>query len=63
MRTYRWSGVSRDGLEHLDRWLGVMKTRPGLQRGIEVPQKSESLVKNEEKAKDFVKGAQSMLQT
>jgi glutathione S-transferase len=28
VRTYRWSGVSRDGLPNLDRWLGQMKERP-----------------------------------
>ena len=28
VRTYKWSGVSRDGLEHLDRWMGVMKEKP-----------------------------------
>ena len=24
VRTYKWSGISRDGLENLDRWLNVM---------------------------------------
>ncbi len=34
VRTYKWSGVSRDGLDNLDRWLGAMKVKPGLQKGI-----------------------------
>ena len=37
VRTYKWSGVSIDGLEHLRRWLDAMKARPACQRGIEVP--------------------------
>ena len=28
VRTYRWSGVSRDGLENLGRWLNQMKELP-----------------------------------
>ncbi len=64
VRTYRWSGVSRDGLPNLDRWLNQMKSRPACQRGVEVPeprpQDGELRGKDEEK---FVKNAQSMLQT
>ena len=37
VRTYRWSGVSRDGLENLDRWLNQMKDRPAGRRGVDVP--------------------------
>ena len=38
VRTYRWSGVSRDGLDNLDRWLDAMKEKPGLLRGVQVPE-------------------------
>ena len=64
VRTYRWSGVSRDGLPHLDRWLGQMKERPACQRGVDVPEPRP--VEGELKGKDadkFVKNAQSILQT
>ena len=37
VRTHKWSGVSVDGLEHLQRWMGQMAARPACQRGIEVP--------------------------
>lgn len=37
VRTYKWSGVSREGLDNLDRWLGVLKERPALQKGVTVP--------------------------
>ena len=37
VRSYRWAGVSIDGLTHLQRWLRVMRARPGVQRGLDVP--------------------------
>lgn len=38
VRTYPWSGVSVDGLDHLQRWLNAIAERPGVQRGVAVPQ-------------------------
>ena len=63
VRTYKWSGVSRDGLEHLDRWLDQMKQKPGLRRGIEVPIRIESMLEDEEAAKKFQENARKTLQT
>lgn len=37
VRTYKWSGVSIDGLPNLRRWLDAMKARPACQKGITVP--------------------------
>jgi GST-like protein len=61
-RTHKWSGVSADGLEHLQRWLGQLAERPGCQRGVEVPVKLPNLADDEEGAEKFAKGAQSILQ-
>ena len=61
-RTYKWSGVSADGLEHFQRWLGQLAERPGCQRGVEVPVKLPNLAEDEEGAEQFAKGAQSILQ-
>jgi GST-like protein len=63
VRTYRWSGVSRDGLENLDRWLNQIKERPACRRGVDVPEPRpvEELKGDDEKK--FVDRAQSMLQT
>ena len=36
-RIYPWSGVSVDGLDHLQRWLKIIGERPAVQRGILVP--------------------------
>jgi glutathione S-transferase/GST-like protein len=40
-RTYDWSGVSVDGLEHLQRWLKAVGDRPAVQRGVLIPKKPE----------------------
>jgi len=63
VRTYKWSGVSRDGLPNLDRWLGVMKHKPGLRRGIEIPEASKNLLKDKDGAEKFASNAQTILQT
>lgn len=63
VRTYKWSGVSRDGLDHLDRWLTQMKERPACQKGIQVPEKPPEKVLEGEEADKFIKNARKMLQT
>jgi len=63
VRTYKWSGISRDGLENLDRWMNVMKEKPGLQRGVRVPVAIDSIIENKEKAEEFARNARSTLQT
>jgi glutathione S-transferase len=63
VRTYKWSGVSRDGLEHLDRWLGVMKEKAGLRRGVQVPTPPGNLLENKEGADRFAASARKILQT
>lgn len=63
VRTYRWSGVSRDGLPNLDRWLNQMKERPACRKGVQVPEPPPEKVLAGEDEKKFVKGAQSILQT
>jgi len=63
-RTHRWSGVSVEGLPHLQRWLDAMKARPACQRGIEVPAKVDSLVApdKEKDAQAFIEAARGMVQ-
>jgi glutathione S-transferase len=38
VRGYKWSGVSIDGLSHLNRWLEVIGERPAVKRGVDVPE-------------------------
>lgn len=62
VRTYKWSGVSRDGLPHLRRWMDTMKERPALRRGVEVPFATGGLLQDEKAAAEFAKNAQKTLQ-
>jgi glutathione S-transferase len=64
VRTYKWSGVSVDGLDHLRRWMDALATRPPCQRGVDVPFKMPTLTETEsdDAAKEFAKGAQTLLQ-
>jgi GST-like protein len=64
VRTYKWSGVSIDGLDSLRRWMDRMRARPACQRGIEVPFKLPDLAEasSSEEASEFAKAAQALLQ-
>ncbi|MFO1406657.1 MAG: glutathione S-transferase N-terminal domain-containing protein [Steroidobacteraceae bacterium] len=63
VRTYRWSGVSLEGLPHLERWKSQLAERPSHQRGIERP---PSPLKPTAESKDearFVEAARNMVET
>lgn len=62
VRGYSWSGVSVDGLDHLQRWMTAINDRPAARRGIAVPVKLPDLSQDEKGAATFVKGAQSIVQ-
>jgi len=57
-RIHAWSGVSVEGLDHLQRWLDAIAARPAVQRGILVPPRRET---PEEQAKR-IESARTMLQ-
>jgi GSH-dependent disulfide-bond oxidoreductase len=61
VRTHKWSGVSIDGLDHLQRWMGQMASRPACQRGVDVPFRLPDLTETTA-ADDFAKSAQTILQ-
>jgi len=61
VRTYKWSGISIEGLNHLERWMKSMYDQPGMSAGLEVPIKMESLLDDEKKAKEFAKNAEKMV--
>ncbi len=60
VRSHDWSGVSVEGLEHLQRWLWAVGERPAVQRGIQVPKKPE-VDEKEDPAKRIAQ-AQTILQ-
>ena len=65
VRTHRWSGIEMDGLDHLQRWHNAIKVRPAAEKGITVPVDMRLLRDGKEdskETKDFIKGAQSMVQ-
>ena len=62
VRTNKWSGISTDGLENLERWKNAMYEQPGMQAGIKVPVKVENLLKSEKDTKAFAKDAAKMVQ-
>jgi glutathione S-transferase len=62
VRTYKWSGIEADGLDHLHRWAAQLAARPACQRGVEVPFKVPNLGENEKDAEAFAKNAQKILQ-
>jgi GST-like protein len=57
VRSYAWSELSIDGLDHLKRWLDEIDARPAVQRGLAVPPATPAA--EEDKAR--VKAAQSLL--
>jgi GST-like protein len=62
VRIYKWSGVSREGLPHLDRWLNSLKERPGLRKGVQVPESVDNLLNDKEAQKKFTDHAGKMIQ-
>ena len=61
VRTYKWSGISIEDLNHLERWMKAMYDQPGMSAGLEVPIKMESLLDDDKKAKEFAKNAEKMV--
>jgi glutathione S-transferase len=63
VRTYPWSGVSMDGLEHLQRWVDAIQERPAVQSGVKVPVDMEAMRKGDgEGAKQVVENARQIVQ-
>jgi glutathione S-transferase len=63
-RTYKWSGVSIEGLENLHRWIRLIRARPAVDRGIKVPY-DVSLLRDDDADRQgkekFIESARSML--
>ena len=62
VRTHKWSGVSVDGLDNLDRWVNVMRDQPGMSAGLDVPFSLGNLLDDDEEAEKFKSNAREMLQ-
>jgi glutathione S-transferase len=62
VRTHKWSGISLEGLDNLQRWNDVMFTQPGMSKGIDVPFSLGNLLDDEEEQEQFKAKAREMLQ-
>lgn len=62
VRTYKWSGISVDGLPHLKRWRDAIRERPAAQRGIAQPAAVPNIVEDESATRAFSEGARSNVQ-
>jgi GST-like protein len=62
VRTHKWSGISTEGLENVQRWSQAMYDRPACLRGLDVPIRMPDLTETKDGAEKFAKNAQTILQ-
>lgn len=62
VRTHRWSGVDVDDLPHLQRWLGQIRARPAVQKGINTPPLAIDRDADDDKARQFAEEARQMVE-
>jgi GST-like protein len=55
---YKWSGVSIDGLEHLERWIKLVGERPAVRRGKDIPERTdiEKMIRKADESTAKVRG-------
>jgi len=65
VRTHKWSGISIDGLPNLQRWLEAIMARPGVQKGITVPEDMRARIRDddEDSARKFAEQARTIVVT
>ncbi|MDJ0940341.1 MAG: glutathione S-transferase family protein [Woeseiaceae bacterium] len=61
VRRHGWSGVSVEGLDHLQRWLETLSERPAVQRGLLVPEKETTTQSAAGDQESFIKGIRSIV--
>ena len=62
-RIHKWSGISIEGLDHLQRWLDTIAARPAVARGIIVPEDSSARLREPENATQMIENARKILET
>ncbi|MFT6625049.1 MAG: GST-like protein [Cycloclasticus sp.] len=58
VRIHNWSGVSIEGLPHLERWIDQLAERPACQKGISIP---ESELTSDNPADELIKDLRGMV--
>ncbi len=61
-RTHKWSGVSIDGLKHLEAWLNRLEERPACQAGVKVPVDISAVMEADEAKDNLTNTGRAMLQ-
>ena len=62
VRSYKWSGIDIEPFPDLKRWIGLIRARPAVDRGIKVPYDAAERLKKENEAA-FAKEAFNMVET
>ena len=62
VRIHGWSGVSVEGLDHLQRWMTAIAARPAVERGVKVPTTPVATRPEERDPNKLVETGRSMLQ-
>jgi glutathione S-transferase len=62
VRTHKWSGVSVEGLPHLQRWLEALSARPACRAGVAVPERVRDVLKDEAAAREFAERGRQLVQ-
>lgn len=62
VRTAKWSGISVDGLPHLQRWTAAIAARPAAIRGIAVPAGPRMKPDDEDEARAFSDRARGLIE-
>ena len=62
VRIHGWSGVSVEGLDHLQRWMIAIAARPAVERGVKVPTNPVAAKPEDRDASKLVESGRSILQ-
>ncbi len=63
VRTHNWSGVSLDGLPHLQRWVDAIYARPAVTAGLLQPQSERDINRSEATAAKYAEAVRGMVET
>ena len=62
VRIYKWSGISIDGLDGLQKWMKMMEDRPACKKGVAVPIDIMEMMKNMKDTSDLKNTGSKIIQ-
>ena len=62
VRIYKWSGISIDGLDGLQKWMKMMEDRPACKKGVAVPIDIMEMMKNMKDTDDLKNTGSKIIQ-